>query len=118
MRAVRPAAPGDAMLVPDMVAVPQLLLATLKSLPAETTLEPGMVMSGLRRPSNVGPQLLNEAMESALAPCRVAPTETPFLLVEGLPTEPAPGPELPAAKKIRSSLWSHMNWSTSWLAAV
>src|SRR6185436_2604723 len=118
MRAVRPVAPGEAMLVPDMVAVPQLLLVTLASLPAETMLEPGMVMSGLRRPSAVGPQLLKEAMDSALVPRRVAPTETPFLLVDGLPTEPEPGPELPAAKKIRKSLWSHMNWSTSWLAAV
>jgi hypothetical protein len=40
-------------------------------------------------------------MESALVPRKVAPTETPFLLVEGLPTEPEPGPALPAAKKIR-----------------
>jgi hypothetical protein len=53
--------------------------------------EPGTVMSGLMRPSAAGPQLLKVAMESALVPCRVAPTETPFLLVEGLPTEPVPG---------------------------
>src|SRR6266545_2359599 len=109
MSAVKPVAPGEAMLVPDMVAVPQLLLVMLPSLPAETMEEPGMVISGLTRPSIVGPQLLNEAMDSALVPRRVAPTETPFLLVDGLPTVPAPGPALPAAKKIRSSLWSHRN---------
>src|SRR3954469_13761983 len=118
MRAVRPAAPGVAMLVPERDVVPQLLLVALPSLKAETMLEPGTVMSGLMRPSAVGPQLLKEAMELALVPRRVAPTATPFLLVEGLPTEPVPGPALPAAKKIRSSLWSHMNWSTSWEAAV
>src|SRR6185295_2537758 len=106
------------MLVPDIVVVPQLLLATLVSLPAETMEEPGIVRSGLMRPSAVGPQLLNEAIDSALVPRRVAPTETPFLLVEGLPTDPAPGPALPAAKKMRSSLWSHRNWSTSWIATV
>ncbi len=50
-------------------------------------------------------------------PRRVAPTETALFAVDGLPTEPAPGPELPAAKKIRKSLWFHMNSSTSWLAA-
>ena len=89
----------------------------LPSLPAETMLEPGTVMSGLKRPSAVGPQLLKEAMELALVPRRVAPTETPFLAVEGLPTEAVPGPELPAAKKTRKSLWFHMNSSTSWLPA-
>jgi hypothetical protein len=57
-------------------------------------------------------------MELALVPRRVAPTETALLAVEGLPTEPVPGPELPAAKKIWKSLWFHMNSSTSWLPAV
>src|SRR4051794_30198498 len=118
MRAVRPAAPGLAMLVPDIEVVLQLLLAVLRSFKAETMLEPGTVMSGLMRPSAVGPQLLNEAIESALVPRRVAPTATPFLLVDGLPTEAVPGPALPAAKKIRSSLWFHMKLSTSWLAVV
>src|SRR6476469_9878467 len=105
------------MLVPDMVIVLQLLVPELRSFRAETMLEPGTVISGLMRPSAVGPQLLNEAMESALVPRRVAPTEMALLAVEGLPTEPVPGPALPAAKKIRSSLWFHMNSSTSWLAA-
>src|ERR1044071_6098498 len=109
MSAVRPAAPGLAMLVPDMVRVPQLLVVEEKSLPAETMLDPGTVMSGLMRPSVVGPQLEKEAMDSALVPRSVAPTETPFLAVEGLPTVPVPGPALPAAKKIRKSLWFHMN---------
>jgi hypothetical protein len=72
-------------------------------------------MSGLIRPSAVGPQLLKLAMLLALVPRRVAPTATPFLAVDGLPTELVPGPELPAAKKIRKSLWFHMNSSTSWL---
>src|SRR5262249_10051007 len=116
--AVRPVAPGEAMLVPDMVRVPQLLVVMLPSLPAETMEEPGTVMSGLIRPSSVGPQLEKEAMELALVPRRVAPTEPPFLFVEGLATVPVPGPALPAEKKMRSSLWSHMNWSTSWEAAV
>src|SRR3954454_3091306 len=97
MRAVRTVAPGLAMLVPDMERVPQLLVVMLRSLPAETMFEPGTVMSGLMRPSAVGPQLLKEAIESALVPRSVAPTEIPFLLVEGLPTEAVPGPALPAA---------------------
>src|SRR3954447_5003086 len=109
MSAVRPAAPGLAMLVPDMLRVPQLLVVMFLSLPAETMLEPGTVISGLMRPSAVGPQLLNEAMESALVLRSVAPTETALLAVDGLPTDPEPGPALPAAKKIRKSLWFHMN---------
>ncbi len=80
--------------------------------------EPGTVRSGLRQPSSVGPQELNEAIDSALVPRRVAPTDTALLAVEGLPTVAVPGPELPAAKKMRKSLWFHMNSSTSWLAAV
>src|SRR3954447_15557815 len=106
------------MLVPDIEMVVQLLLVMLVSLRAETMLEPGTVRSGLMRPSAVGPQLLNEAIESALVPRRVAPTATALFAVAGLPPEPVPGPALPAAKKIRSSLWFHMNSSTSWLAAV
>ena len=90
---------------------------TLPSLRAETMFEPGMVMSGLMRPSSVGPQLEKDAIESALLPRRVAPTETALLAVDGLPTQPVPGPELPAANKIRKSLWFHMNSSTSWQAA-
>src|ERR1700709_1965708 len=46
MRAVKPVAPGEAMLVPERVAVPQLLVVTLRSAPAETMFEPGTVMSG------------------------------------------------------------------------
>src|SRR5262245_4042974 len=104
MSAVSPVAPGLAMLVPERVSVVQVLVVTLPSLLAETMFDPGIVTSGLRRPSAVGPQLLNEAIELALVPRSVAPTETPSLAVEGLPTEPLPGPELPAAKKIRKSL--------------
>ena len=100
------------------MASPQLLVPTFPSLPAEMMLVPGMVKSGLIRLSSVGPQLLKEAMVSAEVPRSVAPTETTFLAVDGLPTEPAAGPELPAAKKIWKSLWFHMNSSTSWLAAV
>src|SRR4051794_24902047 len=105
------------MLVPESERVVQLLVVVLASLRAETMFDPGTVISGLMRPSAVGPQLLKEAMESALVPRRVAPTETALLAVEGLPTEAVPGPALPAAKKIRKSLWFHMNSSTSWLAA-
>ena len=118
MSAVSPAAPGLAMLVPLMLRVLQLLELMFRSLAAEMMPEPGMVTSGLMRPSSVGPQLLKEAMELALVPRRVAPTETALLAVEGLPTEPVPGPELPAAKKMRKSLWLHMNSSTSWLPVV
>src|SRR5215203_3867868 len=105
------------MLVPELDWVSQLLVPVLLSLLAEMMLEPGTVTSGLMRPSAVGPQLLNEAIELALVLRRVAPTETPLLAVEGLVIELVPGPELPAAKKIRKSLWFHMNSSTSWLPA-
>src|SRR5689334_9322991 len=104
MSAVRPAAPGVAMLVPDSVSVPQLFVVTLRSLLAETMFEPGTVTSGLMRPSAVGPQLLKPAMDSALVPRSVAPTDTALFAVDGLPTEAVPGPELPAAKKTRKSL--------------
>src|SRR4029453_13281878 len=104
MRALKPAAPGLAMLVPLRATVPQLLLATLLSADAETMLEPGTVTSGLMRPSSVGPQLLKEAIVFALAARSVAPTETALLAVDGLPTLRAPGPEFPAAKKIWKSL--------------
>src|SRR5690242_14708688 len=99
MSAVSPAAPGDAMLVPLMLVVLQLLLLAFLSLNAEMTWDPGMVISGLMRPSSVGPQLLKPAIEPAFAPCCVAPTETALLAVDGVPTLPVPGPELPAAKK-------------------
>src|SRR4029077_4368364 len=102
------------MLVPEDTRVP---LSALPSLPAETMSTPGTVTSGLMRPSAVGPQLLNPAIASAAAARRGPPTETALLAVEGLPTEPARGPELPAAKKTRESLWFHMNSSTSWLVA-
>src|SRR5262245_10378453 len=106
------------MLVPLRLVVEQLLVVVLPSLRAEMMLDPGTVTSGLMRASSVGPQLLKEAMDSALVPRRVAPTETALLAVEGLPTLAVPGPELPAAKKIRKSLWFHMNSSTSWLPEV
>jgi len=100
------------------VLVEQLFVPTFRSLSAETMFTPGTVRSGLRRPSSVGPQLLKLAMLPAAVARWVAPTATTFLAVDGLPTVPVPGPELPAAKKSRKSLWSHMNWSASWLPAV
>src|ERR1051325_11941952 len=117
MSAVSPAAPGVAMLVPDMLRVPQLLVPTLRSLSAETMLEPGTVISGLMRASAVGPQLENEAIDAALVPRSVAPTDTALFAVDGLLTVVLPGPELPAAKKIRKSGCAHMNSSTSSLPA-
>ncbi len=60
-------------------SVPQLLVVMLMSLLAETMLDPGTVTSGLMRPSSVGPQLLNEAMELALVLRRVAPTDDAVL---------------------------------------
>src|SRR6185295_6041570 len=105
------------MLVPEKVVVLQLFEVTLKSDLAETIDEPGTVTSGLIRASSVGPQLLNEAMELALVPRSVAPTETALFAVDGLETVAVPGPELPAAKKTRKSLSFHMNSSTSWLPA-
>src|SRR5437868_939169 len=113
-----PAAAGLAMLVPLIVVVAQLFEATLMSLRADTMFEPGIVRSGLIRPSAVGPQLENPAIELAAVPRRVAPTEIVFFAVDGLPTEPLPGPELPAANRIRKSGWVNMNSSTSWQAAV
>src|SRR5882757_9434478 len=104
-----PAAAGLAMLVPLIVIVEQLLELTRPSLRADTMFEPGIVRSGLIRPSIVGPQLENDAIELADVPRNVAPTDTPFFAVDGLPTEPVPGPELPAAKKIKKSGWSNMN---------
>src|ERR1051325_1088146 len=113
-----PGAAGLAMLVPLIVVVAQLFEATLVSLRADTMLEPGIVRSGLTRPSAVGPQLEKLAIELADVPRSVAPTERPFLLVDGLPTLPVPGPALPAANRISMSGWSNMNWSTSSDAAV
>src|SRR5687767_5694884 len=103
------------MLVPLDEVVLQLFEPTLKSDRAEMMPWPGIVMSGLTRPSRVGPQLENDAIELAEVARCVAPTETVFLAVEGLPTEPVPGPELPAANKIKKSLWFQLNSSTSWL---
>src|SRR5689334_6452877 len=113
-----PAAPGLAMLVPLIWIVLQLFDAMLRSLRAEMMRDPGIVRSGLNRPSAVGPQLENPAIESACVPRSVAPTEMPFLATEGLPTEAARGPELPAANRIRKSGWLNMNSSTSWHAAL
>src|ERR1051325_5460763 len=112
-----PAAAGLAMLVPLIVIVLQLFEPTLRSLRAETMFWPGMVRSGLNRPSAAGPQLENRAIELDAVPRWVAPTESPFLATDGLPTEAARGPELPAANRIRKSGWLNMNSSTSWHAA-
>src|SRR5690349_10804725 len=98
-----PAAAGLAMLVPLIVVVAQLFEVTLVSLRPDTMLEPGIVRSGLIRPSAVGPQLEKLAIELADVPRRVAPTDSPFLLVDGLPTLPVPGPALPAANRTRKS---------------
>src|SRR5688572_683067 len=103
------------MLVPELSLVLQLFEVVMLSLFADTMFEPGTVISGLIRPSSVGPQDENDASEVALAARKVAPTDTALLAVDGEPTDAAPGPELPAAKKIRKSLWFHMNSSASWL---
>src|SRR4051812_29678411 len=113
-----PAAAGLAMLVPLIVVVLQLLVVTLVSLRADTMFWPGIVRSGLIRPSVVGPQLEKLAIALAAVPRWVAPTAMPFLAVAGLPTLPPPGPELPAANRIRKSGWLNMNSSTSCDAAV
>src|ERR1044071_9881465 len=113
-----PAAAGLAMLVPLIVVVAQLFDAALLSLRAETMFDPGIVRSGLMRLSVVGPQLEKLAIELADVPRSVAPTEMPFLLVDGLPTEPVPGPELPAANRISMSGCVNMKSSTSADAAV
>src|SRR5690349_12940509 len=106
-----PAAAGLAMLVPLIEIVVQLFDPTLVSLRADTMFWPGIVRSGLIRLSLVGPQLEKLAIELAAVPRWVAPTEMPFLLVDGLPTEPVPGPELPAANRTRKSGWVNMNVS-------
>ena len=74
------------MLVPDIERVLQLFEPTLRSLSAETMLEPGTVISGLRRPSSVGPQDENDAIPVELVERNVAPTETADFAVDGLPT--------------------------------
>src|SRR5262245_25967499 len=109
MSAVSPVAAGEAMLGPLKLIWLQLLVPVLLSLFAALTFWPGMTISGLIRPSSVGPQLLKFAINPALAACWVAPTDTALLAVDGLPTLPMPGPELPAAKKRRKSGWFHMN---------
>ena len=99
-----PAAVGQAMDVPDMLRVPQLLEFMLESFAAETILEPGAAMSGFNRPSRTGPLLENEASPPALLPGNVAATAIMFLAVAGSLMEGAPEwPLLPAAKKIRKS---------------
>src|ERR1044071_6121918 len=113
-----PAAPGLAMLVPLIVIWLQLFDAALRSLRAEMMPEPGIVRSGLNRPSAAGPQLENRAFELDCVPRSVAPTEMPFLATDGLPTDAGRGPELPAANRIRKSGWLNMNSSTSWHAAL
>src|SRR5262245_9918277 len=113
-----PAAPGLAMLVPLIEMVVQLLVVTLVSLRAEMMPEPGIVRSGLMRLSVGGPQVEKLAIELAEVPRSVAPTEMPFLLVDGLPTVPVPGPELPAANRISMSVCVNMKSSTSCDAAV
>ncbi|TPW17037.1 MAG: hypothetical protein FD129_528 [bacterium] len=50
-------------------------------------------------------------MLPALMPFCVPPAEQRFLAEAGLPTVLA-APALPFEKKIRKSLWAHMNWST------
>jgi len=91
------------MLVPLIDCVLQLLVPMLLSDRAEMIPEPGMVRSGLMRPSLVGPQLENPAIEFADEPRRVAPTEMVFFAVDGLPTDSDPGPEFPAANRMRKS---------------
>src|SRR5690349_10358217 len=113
-----PAAAGLAMLVPLIVVVAQLFDAALVSLRADTMPWPGIVRSGLMRLSLVGPQLEKLAIELAAVARCVAPTEMPFLLVDGLPTEPAPGLELTAANRISMSGCVNMKSSTSCDAAV
>ena len=54
--------------------MPQLFDDALPSLLAETIDTPGAIRSGLKRPSSVGPQLENEASDSAEEPRWVAPT--------------------------------------------
>src|SRR5687768_1635238 len=97
------------MLVPLIVRVLQLLLPALLSLLADTIDCPGIVTSGLIRPSSVGPQLEKLAIPPALDPRCVAPTERALFATDGLPTLPAPGPLFPAAKTRSISLCSHIN---------
>ena len=96
-----------------METVEQLSVSTLPSASAEITLAPGIVTSGLMRPSSVFPREENDAIAPADAPWAVAPTATTFLAVAGLPTVFSPGPELPAAKSSRKSGCSHMKASAS-----
>jgi len=54
-------------------------------------------MSGLVRPSSVGPRL-EKLTTVVLLPWLSAPTVIAFLAVAGAPMVSAPGPELPAEK--------------------
>ena len=70
----------------------------------ERTYPPGAIISGLIRPSSVGPRDEPD-MRLSGAPLYRAwwfPTVTTFFAVDGEPTVPAPGPSFPAANKIVS----------------
>ena len=106
------------MLVPLIPTVLQLLLVTELSLFADTIFDPGTTISGLNRPSSVGPQLEKPDIVPALLPRCVDPTERTLFPVDGVDTVAVPGPEFPAANTSKKSLWSHMNWSASCVAAL
>src|SRR6266536_3229186 len=98
--------------------MPQLEVpSTALSFPADA-LHPGAMRSGLMRPSLDHPRDENGEMLSslvAIALVRVLPTESPFLLVDGLEIEKSVSmpPLLPPANTIKNSRCSHMKRSTS-----
>src|SRR6056297_1060367 len=78
---------------------------------AERILVPGAWISGLVRPSSVGPRLEKLTTE-VLLPCSSAPTVSAFLAVAGAPMVSEPGPELPAENSTRLACSLRLNAST------
>ena len=90
---------GVAMLVPSNVT--KSGFAPSQNALVEVIWTPGAEMSGFRRPSPVGPRLLNPARMSSprgiVFRSSTAPTERMLNAAPGSPTVRAPGPEFPAA---------------------
>ena len=86
-------------------------------LPAAEVRVPGAMMSGLRRPSLVGPREEYEATVVEL-PEPSAPTVSACLAWPGWPMVVAAEPSLPAENTISRSSCAHSVWSTSASLAV
>ena len=108
-----PAIVGVAMLVP--LSCQYCVPSPLGSNPcADHTETPGAVMSGLMRPSWVGPRLLKSAMSSRPRPLTVAPAVMTFFAVpKRFIDRRPPIPAFAAAKTTRKSWLFQMKLSVS-----